>query len=295
MDKDYSRRTRTYSEILAELRAFREEWRKLDIRVSRSRFDAYERALIRLQFLVENPGSSENLTPADVSFFYQMLPDIHEFNEVSRWLLKSHGIDFGDRVRKVFSGPEMQSAEKDGSSGASRNTLFELTVASLFHRSGLPIDITGISDVVSEFEERRVVVEAKRPLTKAGTRALIREAVRQLQRRFATGKGDAIGIIAVSCSRIWTEGKMMASNAPHEVVLAALDLAHQELIEDVRMEWSSSDQVDAVLLYSTVVGSSIGADIHSFVTVLSNRPQGHPLEEPVARMFERIGTAIKTV
>lgn len=293
MDPNAPKRTRTYPEILTELRDFREEWQKLDIRVSRSRFDAYERALIRLQQVVENPSLAENLTPTEVSFFYQMLPDIHEFNDVSRWLLKSHGVDFGGRVRKVFSGPEMQSDEKDGASGLSRNTLFELTVASFFHQSGLPIDITGISDVVSEFEGRRVVVEAKRPLTKAGTRGLVREAVSQLKKRFSTGKGEAIGIIAISCSRIWTEGSKMASNAPNEAVQAALELAHQELSDDVRGEWTSSEYVDAVLLYSTVVGSSTGADIHSFVTVLATRPEGHPSEAPVARLFEVVGAAMK--
>lgn len=293
MDSNAPKRTRTYPEILKELREFREEWRKLDIRVSRSRFDAYERALIRLQQVVENPSLAESLTPTEVGFFYQMLPDIHEFNDVSRWLLKSHGVDFGGRVRKVFSGPEMQSDEKDGASGLSRNTLFELTVASFFQQSGLPIDISGISDVVSEFEGRRVVVEAKRPLTKAGTQGLVREAVGQLKKRFPDEKGDAIGIIAISCSRIWTEGKKMASNATNEVVQTALGLAHQELTDDVRAEWASSDYVDAVLLYSTVVGSSRGADIHSFVTVLANRPEGHPLEAPVARLFALLGKAIQ--
>ena len=85
----------------------------------------------------------------------------------------------------------------------------------------------------------------------------------------------------------------MASNAPNEVVQAALELAHQELTDDVRTEWSSSEYVDAVLLYSTVVGSSTGADIHSFVTVLANRPEGHPLEAPVARLFAIMEKAIR--
>ena len=293
MPSSAPKRTRTYPEILAELREYREEWRRLDLRVSRSRFDAYERALVRLQAVVEDPALAVTLSPSEVSFFYQMLADIYEFNDVSRWLLKSHGVKFGKRVRKVFSGPDVQSDEKDGASGTSRNTLFELTVASFIHQSGLPIDITGISDVVSEFEGRSVVVEAKRPLTKAGARGLVREAVSQLKKRFPNGKGEGIGIIAMSCSRIWTEGTKMASNASNDVIQAALESAHHQLTDDIRVEWSSSDFVDAVLLYSTVVGSSSGPDIHSFVTVLANRPEGHPLEGPVARLFALIGTAIK--
>ncbi len=210
-----------------------------------------------------------------------MLPDIHEFNDVSDALLDSNSADLRDRVKKIFSGPDMERDEKDGSSGASRNTLFELLVATFLKQAGLPIDLTGITDVVTEFEGREFVIEAKRPLSKTGIQGCVRNARSQLERRFAHGKGEDIGVIALSCSRIFTGGTLVGHDLDKQAIHEMLKTFHINLVNQYKDEWLHSGAVDLVLLYTSIASSMERPEFQGYLTASVN---GH--SEPVT--IERV-------
>ena len=109
-------------------------------------------------------------------------------------------------LKRAVEGPTDVFAESANSStSAGRNYMFELVVAAILACAGLRPRI-GKPDVTADFEGYRLLIECKRPFSYRGIHENVISAGSQLRKRLKTVPDPAIGLIALSVSKILNAG-----------------------------------------------------------------------------------------
>jgi hypothetical protein len=84
----------------------------------------------------------------------------------------------------------------------SRNTFFELLVASHLDKTGIKVDLSKKTDIIADFEDFKVFIECKRVSSETKYNDRIKEAIKQLERRFTKGKTKEFGLVFISATSI---------------------------------------------------------------------------------------------
>ncbi len=84
----------------------------------------------------------------------------------------------------------------------SRNTFFELLVASHLNKLGLNVDLSKKTDVIADFEDFKVFIECKRVSSETAYDSNIKKAIRQLREKFTIGKTKEFGLVFISATSI---------------------------------------------------------------------------------------------
>lgn len=125
-------------------------------------------------------------------------------------------------LKTAFSGP-VDSFAEDHKSNRARNAMFELNMAAMAARNGLrPVLSTTNPDISFEFQECTIKMECKRVMSEAKVFDRVGEGIEQLENSVRVGSD--IGIVAVSLSRIVSQGdRVIESPDPHANLAAYLD------------------------------------------------------------------------
>lgn len=137
-------------------------------------------------------------SPADWRLY--VLREVHEL----MWILKGLkvllplGID--EKLKIIVGGSDFAALDGDS---LSRNTQFELRIASYFCQAGCEVDLSTETDIIALTDEQAFFLECKRVGNQNQLAKRLSEARKQLQARMPekVGKRIAFGSIAVDVTR----------------------------------------------------------------------------------------------
>jgi hypothetical protein len=173
--------------------------------VSESRFVTLRERLNELIIAVRaiKAGTATRSTmaaiEADLRLYTIALVEAHEIGATSDFVVARPRHQIQRTMRRILSGPLLPNDE-DTASNQSRNTLFEIIVASTLARAGLAADL-GEPDVRVLQQPGTVYIACKRIFSPRAIRPRIEDAGRQIVSRLSKDAG-AIGVIAISLSRL---------------------------------------------------------------------------------------------
>lgn len=126
------------------------------------------------------------------------LSEATEIMRIHRGLASLYSSDLRDKLKVVLSGKDGRPSVSDFD--PSRDTAFELLLASRCHRAGLQVEIGAVADLVTLFNHTEFFVECKRLKSREKIRKRIKNAMKQLHRRYKAARNPLIarGIVALS-------------------------------------------------------------------------------------------------
>lgn len=192
----------SYNELDIRLNAAVEWLSSLGARIESTRIQRYRKSmddLLRL-YHANDYHEGDRRRPE----FVNLLLEAHELLEIHKGLA---GVAVPDallpRIRMLSHGPDSYADENPSSGNFGRNAGFELLVASLIAQAGLPVKSAGTSDVSTDFGNRRLVIECKRPYTDSSAERNRDKALRQLKKKYSGIDGaHTRGIVALDMTRV---------------------------------------------------------------------------------------------
>lgn len=188
---------------LLQIKAFIES---RGIRTANTRIDRYCECLRRIVAgdLKAAPlvfGNHPTETFADADYVLYVLREVHELMWILKGLNTCQPIGVDEKLKEVVSGADF--AAKDLKS-ASRNTQFELRIASYFCQSGFEVDLSRITDVVAFNDRIAFYVECKRVASDGQLERRLSDAKSQLHARMPKKVGGRLihGCVAADVTKV---------------------------------------------------------------------------------------------
>jgi hypothetical protein len=196
----------SYEAHLEDLREFVLLAESLGINVSGTRIARYQSYY---EALVEGTDDEERIfqgisgkefdNPLDLRLYV-----IREVDEIM-WILKGlkkhlpKGVE--EKLDQVVGGSDFAALDKDSSS---RNSQFELRIASYFCQAGYSVDMSNLTDVVATHDRTTYFVECKRVTSFGALIKRLKHARKQLRTRLtrSTLKSRNFGVIAIDVTKI---------------------------------------------------------------------------------------------
>lgn len=197
------------SHHLSDLIEVREFFESRGIKTSGTRIERYCRFLeqsvsdgigsVEAEKIFKNSVDERFRSPLD--WYLYVLREVHELMWILKGL-KTHvpaGVD--EKLKIVVGGSDFAALDRDSHS---RNTQFELRIASYFCQGGCDVDVSTDTDVVAWSDRLAFFVECKRVASGKALGARLSEARRQLARRVPgkDGKRRTLGCVAVDVTKV---------------------------------------------------------------------------------------------
>ena len=134
-------------------------------------------------------NSTEGPFKHSTDWWLYILREIHEL----MWILKGMQVQapprVDDKLRIIVSGSDFAALDKDSKS---RNTQFELRIASYFCQAGCQVDLSTETDVIALSDDEAFYLECKRVGSASQLAKRLSEAKKQLSRRMPRKNGKRI-------------------------------------------------------------------------------------------------------
>ena len=196
-------------------------------------------------------------------------------------------------LEKALNGPADLYLENH-KSNEGRNTMFEIVVGGLAASAGLSPLLGAEPDVSFEFENRRILVQCKRVLSKASIDTRIKEAAKQLNRDLVKSSNPRdCGLIAICLSRLINPGDRIFSFTAvvdvecalkHEIRKVA-DEHHERVFPEVK-----NPKIAGILLY---MATPVFVSEHGFTVAHSAMVCPIPGKSDV-RLLKALASILKT-
>lgn len=244
--------TDSFGGILDQLKLARARWEALGYQVRNTRVEHYESVMKRLIEL--GPvGIMREYTPNEAARTYLIFAEIHEYLFVSRTVCERPHLLAHPRIKEIFSGLPTAAFE---SNPLPRNTLFELQIAVILDRAGLPSDVTSGADAESEIDDHSLCFECKRPQGFGGLRNCMRDSTKQLRKRLPQLGGNAIGIVALSFGKAVTQGTHRLE-VPNEANMhVAMTEVMKRIVVQIMPFWSMYQSHSALFINVCIAGAT---------------------------------------
>ena len=196
----------TYETNLEDLRGFALLVESLGINVSGTRIARYQRYY---EALVEGTDDEEKIfqgisgkkfnNPLDMQLY--VLREVHEIMWILKGLRKHLPKGVEEKLKQVVGGRDFAALDKDS---LSRNTQFELRIASYFCQAGYSVDMSSLTDVVATHDRTTFFVECKRVTSFGALNKRLKEARKQLRTRIkrSTILPHKFGVIAIDVTKV---------------------------------------------------------------------------------------------
>lgn len=137
--------------------------------------------------------------PADWHMY--VLREVHELMWILKGLEAHTPIGVDEKLRAIVSGSDFAALDADSQS---RNTQFELRIASYFCQAGFTVDLSTDTDVIASTDQFVFFVECKRVASASKLAARLSEARKQLGQRMPRkdGKRIVLGCVAVDVTKV---------------------------------------------------------------------------------------------
>ncbi len=196
----------SYEAHLGDLKEFISLVESLGINVAGTRIARYQSYY---EAIVEGTADEERIfqgisgkkfdNPYDLKLY--VLREVHEIMWILKGLKKHLPKGAEDKLKQVVGGRDFAALDQDSSS---RNTQFELRIASYFCQAGYSVDMSNLSDVVATHDRTTYFVECKRVTSFGALIKRLKHARKQLRTRLArsTLESRNFGIIAIDVTKI---------------------------------------------------------------------------------------------
>lgn len=185
--------------MLERLQRFKQWCAALGVRTQNTRIDRYD------EYLEQSPGSDGELDrgifldpPSNpikhgLDRLLYVLREVHELTWISEGLRGKSIPGLDRKLIKVVRGADFAALDRYTES---RNTQFELRIASYFARAGYHVALDGLTDIVATEGQTTYHVECKRVGSEKLLSRRIKEATDQLRDRIPHSSGHH-GLLAV--------------------------------------------------------------------------------------------------
>lgn len=149
--------------------------------------------------IFKNSADGRFRIPAD--WYLYVLREVHELMWILKGLKAQVPLGVDAKLRAIVGGRDFAALDLDSQS---RNTQFELRIASYFCQGGCEVDVSTDTDVVALTDQYAFFVECKRISSKSKLGSRLSEARRQLAHRMPRkdGKRLVLGCVAVDVTKI---------------------------------------------------------------------------------------------
>lgn len=184
------------------------EWLVLcGVHYSKSRINKYKEILSKLAD-AQKANSLFDIGEDDITFveFMNSAQEAEEVISIYRGLSQIDSDLFQDRLVKILKGTEFRVDELHNSHG--RDIAFELLVAAKFVTSGFSVDFGTEADLKVKYKDITLFVECKRIKSKKKVQRRIKEALKQLHKRYKTASdpSSSKGLLSLSIGSIINPG-----------------------------------------------------------------------------------------
>lgn len=137
--------------------------------------------------------------PQDLELY--VLREVHEIMWILKGLKKHLPKGVEEKLNQVVGGRDFAALDKDSSS---RNTQFELRIASYLCQAGYSVDMSNLTDVVATHDRTTYFVECKRVTSFGALNKRLKEARKQLRNRLkrSTLVPRNFGVIAIDVTKV---------------------------------------------------------------------------------------------
>lgn len=129
-----------------------------------------------------------------------VMREMDEWSWIFRGLNVHEPDGFFELLKDAIGGPVY--AKEEGENTRPRNIQLELRVASYFLQAGYDVSFAGVEDLLVTVDRYPVFIECKRIGSKKQIQKRAKEAVKQLQRRYASARGPSYGLAVLDVSRV---------------------------------------------------------------------------------------------
>jgi Holliday junction resolvase len=130
-----------------------------------------------------------------------VLREVYEIMWILKGLKKHLPKGVEEKLKQVMGGRDFAALDKDSSS---RNTQFELRIASYFCQTGYSVDMSNLTDIVATHDLTTYFVECKRVTSSGALNKRLKEAKKQLKTRLTrfTLVPREFGVIAIDVTKV---------------------------------------------------------------------------------------------
>ncbi len=191
-----------YESFAQDLDAAVERISSLGIPYERTRIGEYKRAI---DILLE-VYTSKDLEKTRREFV-RLVTALFEANDliaIHKELSGQYDSDIREHMKKYAKGPaDYRNEVLSSASNLARNIAFELLVASKVVSADIGLDFSIKSDIAAKFDRRSILFECKRPQSEQKLEANVRDAFKQLERKYKNPiRVRHRGIIAIDISKL---------------------------------------------------------------------------------------------
>lgn len=138
-------------------------------------------------------------SPLDLQLY--VLREVHEIMWILKGLKKHLPKGVEEKLDQIVSGKDFAALDKNS---LSRNTQFELRIASHFCQAGYSVDMSSLTDVVATHDRITYFVECKRVTSSGALKKRLKEAKKQLRTRLTRSilVPRKFGVISIDVTKI---------------------------------------------------------------------------------------------
>ena len=197
----YEQKVYTFNDILNDYNDCLMWMEKLGVNTDRSRLPVYEK-LFRLISNIKIPEYKEMIAKQKAQEIWNALYEVYSFVFVYKAFRGNEVEGLTERLQSAKSGPE-EYIHENGNSNHSRNTIYELLVASTLINMNYEVDFATEADIKTKIDNIPTYIECKRPQNSKRLEERYREGISQLQRRLNNNKTEeCFGLLFISLDKI---------------------------------------------------------------------------------------------
>ena len=251
-----------YSDLLNERNGFDEWLRDLGIRPRNN--DRIHKAfdILRIADAATQKGrETGHYSPIQAEHLFPLIEAL-EAIDVLHAFRTERSPALAKAVKRALHGPGNPSEEHDEASRDARNIWFELALAAEWRLRGSRVEL-GEPDLQLIHNHTKFLIACKRPVRDHAIQANIRGAISQLDKELQSATGHIFGVIAISLTRVFTEGAKYWTGTGKELssLLYRVTRTHIASLRE-----SYSDPRICAILFHVATPSDLGREVDVSLT-----------------------------
>ncbi len=197
-----------------------------------------------------------------------VMREMDEWSWIFRGLTVNEPDGFLELLKIAIGGPAYAKEETENT--RPRNIQLELRVASYFIQAGYEVSFSGIEDLLVKVGRYPVFIECKRVGSEKQIRKRAKEAVKQLQRRYAGARGPSYGLAVLDVGRIIHPMQGIAMGANEIVARDGLRAQLEKLDRENDTSDIFSKDRRLIAVWQQVIAPTIHEEEHDIATRFSS-------------------------
>lgn len=213
------------------------------IKIERSRTNTYKTHINEMADYYEKGQVDELLRLRSMHDLVNSSFEANELIQIYEGLSDLKFKSFVDKLIEVNKGPIWLNKENASASNKARNFAFELHIAARFSKAGYEIDLSDDADLIVKDHQYDLFIECKRPQADHGVHSNVKDALKQLNKRYCASKSSKIirGLIALSITRVINRDMYLLPCKTTDDLNIKLQSINLTFINQYKTKWGKPD------------------------------------------------------